>query len=231
MILSIIIPVFNERNTILKLLNKIEKIEGIEKEVVIVDDCSNDGTKEILFNLNNPKYKVYFHEKNKGKGGAIKTAKKYVSGQIIIIQDADLEYDPNDYKKIINPIINEEFDVVYGSRVLGKNRYSLKNFSSVYRIFFNHLLTIVSNLFNSQNLTDAHTCYKAFKSEVFESIYLEEDGFSFCPEITTKIGLKNIKIKEVPIEYFGRSYKEGKKIKLIDGIKALLTIIKYRFFK
>jgi len=231
MILSIIIPVFNERNTILKLLNKIEKVQGIEKEVVIVDDCSDDGTKEILSNLNKPQYKVYFHDKNIGKGGAIKTAKNYVSGQIIIIQDADLEYNPSDYKKIINPIINKEFEVVYGSRVLGKNRYSLKNFSSVYRIFFNHLLTIVSNIINSQNLTDAHTCYKAFKSEVFNSIYLEENGFSFCPEITTKIGLKNIKIKEVPIEYFGRSYKEGKKIKLIDGIKALITIIKYRFFK
>lgn len=231
MILSIIIPVFNERNTILELLNKIEKIRSIEKEVIIVDDCSTDGTKEILLNLNNPIYKIFFHERNTGKGGAIKTAKNYVSGQIIIIQDADLEYDPNDYKKVIDPIKSKEFDVVYGSRVLGKNRYSLKNFSSVYRIFFNHLLTVISNIFNSQNLTDAHTCYKAFKSEVFNSINLEEDGFSFCPEITTKIGLKNIKIKEVPIEYFGRSYKEGKKIKLIDGIKALITIIKYRFFK
>ena len=231
MILSIIIPVFNERNTILELLNKIEKIRSIEKEVIIVDDCSTDGTKEILLNLNNPIYKIFFHERNIGKGGAIKTAKNYVSGQIIIIQDADLEYDPNDYKKVIDPIKSKEFDVVYGSRVLGKNRYSLKNFSSVYRIFFNHLLTVISNIFNSQNLTDAHTCYKAFKSEVFNSINLEEDGFSFCPEITTKIGLKNIKIKEVPIEYFGRSYKEGKKIKLIDGIKALITIIKYRFFK
>ena len=231
MILSIIIPVFNERNTILELLNKIEKIRSIEKEVIIVDDCSTDGTKEILLNLNNPIYKIFFYERNTGKGGAIKTAKNYVSGQIIIIQDADLEYDPNDYKKVIDPIKSKEFDVVYGSRVLGKNRYSLKNFSSVYRIFFNHLLTVISNIFNSQNLTDAHTCYKAFKSEVFNSINLEEDGFSFCPEITTKIGLKNIKIKEVPIEYFGRSYKEGKKIKLIDGIKALITIIKYRFFK
>ena len=187
MILSIIIPVFNERNTILKLLNKIEKVQGIEKEVVIVDDCSDDGTKEILSNLNKPQYKVYFPDKNIGKGGAIKTAKNYVSGQIIIIQDADLEYNPSDYKKIINPIINKEFEVVYGSRVLGKNRYSLKNFSSVYRIFFNHLLTIVSNIINSQNLTDAHTCYKAFKNEVL--IQLWGDGL-VCPEFTTKISQK-----------------------------------------
>ena len=230
MILSIIIPAFNERNTILTLLDKIDTID-IEKEVIIVDDCSNDGTKEILLNLSNSKYKIYFHKKNIGKGGAIKTAKKYISGQIVIIQDADLEYDPRDYYKIIRPIENKSFQVVYGSRVMGKNRYSLKNFSSVYRIFFNHLLTIISNLLNSQKLTDAHTCYKAFDSEVFNSIELEEDGFSFCPEITTKIGLKNIKIKEVPIEYFGRSYKEGKKIKIIDGVKALLTILRYRFFK
>ncbi len=231
MILSIIIPVFNEKNTLTKLLNKIDDIKDIEKEVVIVDDCSTDGTKEILLNLDKFKYKIYFHSKNKGKGAAIKTAKKNITGQIVIIQDADLEYNPNDYYKIIEPIKNKQFIVVYGSRVLGKNRYSLKNFSSVYRIFFNHLLTIISNVFNSQKLTDAHTCYKAFTYELFNSINLEEDDFSFCPEITTKIGLRNIDIKEVPIEYFGRSYKEGKKIKLIDGVKALFTIIKYRFFK
>ena len=231
MILSIIIPVFNEKNTLTKLLSKIDDIKDIEKEVIIVDDCSTDGTKEILLNLDKFKYKIYFHNKNKGKGAAIKTAKKNITGQIVIIQDADLEYNPNDYYKIIEPIKNKQFSAVYGSRVIGKNRYSLKNFSSIYRIFFNHLLTIISNIFNSQKLTDAHTCYKAFTNELFNSINLEEDDFSFCPEITTKIGLRNIDIKEVPIEYFGRSYKEGKKIKLIDGIKALFTIIKYRFFK
>ena len=231
MILSIIIPVFNEKNTLTKLLSKIDNIKDIEKEVIIVDDCSTDGTKEILLNLDEFKYKIYFHNKNKGKGAAIKTAKKNITGQIVIIQDADLEYNPNDYYKIIEPIKNKQFSAVYGSRVMGKNRYSLKNFSSIYRIFFNHLLTIISNIFNSQKLTDAHTCYKAFTNELFNSIDLEEDDFSFCPEITTKIGLRNIDIKEVPIEYFGRSYKEGKKIKLIDGIKALFTIIKYRFFK
>ena len=230
MLLSIIIPVYNERNTILKLLDKIDDLRDINKELIIVDDASNDGTKEILKNLNKSNYKILFHEKNKGKGGAIKTAKQYVTGEIVIIQDADLEYNPKDYKKIIEPIENGISKVVYGSRVLGKNRYTLKNFSSVYRIFFNHLLTSISNLLNSQNLTDAHTCYKAFTKEVFHTIKLKEDDFSFCPEITTKIGLKNIKIKEVPIEYFGRSYKEGKKIKLIDGIKALFTIFRYRFF-
>ncbi len=229
--LSVIIPVFNEKNTILKIIEKIENLKNIDKEIIIVDDFSNDGTKEILKNLSNSNYKIFFHEKNLGKGAAIRTAKKHISGNIVIIQDADLEYDPNDYKKLIEPILSNEYKVVYGSRVLGKNRYFVNNFSSVYRIFFNHLLTIFSNIINNQALTDAHTCYKTFSYEVFNSVNLEEDGFSFCPEITTKLSLMNIKIKEVSIEYFGRSYKEGKKIKVSDGIKALTTLIKYRFLK
>ena len=229
--LSIIIPVFNEKNTILKIIRKIESLKDIDKEIIIVDDCSDDGTKEILTGISNSKYKIIFHEKNLGKGAAIKTAKKYITGQIVIIQDADLEYNPEDYRKLIKPILNQEYEVVYGSRVLGKNRYFVKNFSSVYRIFFNHILTIISNLINGQKLTDAHTCYKTFSFKVFNSVNLEEDGFSFCPEITTKLSLMNIEIKEIPIEYYGRSYKQGKKIKLSDGIKALITLIKYRFIK
>ena len=229
--LSIIIPVFNEKNTILKIIRKIESLKDIDKEIIIVDDCSDDGTKEILTGISNSKYKIIFHEKNLGKGAAIKTGKKYITGQIVIIQDADLEYNPEDYRKLIKPILNQEYEVVYGSRVLGKNRYFVKNFSSVYRIFFNHILTILSNLINRQKLTDAHTCYKTFYFKVFNSVNLEEDGFSFCPEITTKLSLMNIEIKEIPIEYYGRSYKQGKKIKLSDGIKALITLIKYRFIK
>ncbi len=229
--ISIIVPVYNEKNTILKILKKIEDLKDIKKEIIIVDDCSNDGTREILKNLKDTMYKLHFHEKNLGKGAAIKTAKKYIEGEIVIIQDADLEYDPQDYIKLIDPIIKKEALVVYGSRVLGKKRYLIKNFSSVYRIFFNHFLTIISNILNSQKLTDAHTCYKTFSYKVFNSIDLQENDFSFCPEITTKIGLKKIKIKEVPIEYYGRSYKDGKKIKMIDGVKALLTLLKYRFFK
>ena len=210
--LSIIIPVFNEKNTILKIIQKIESLKDIDKEIIIVDDCSDDGTKEILTGISNSKYKIIFHEKNLGKGAAIKTAKKYITGQIVIIQDADLEYNPEDYRKLIKPILNQEYEVVYGSRVLGKNRYFVKNFSSVYRIFFNHILTILSNLINRQKLTDAHTCYKTFSFKVFNSVNLEEDGFSFCPEITTKLSLMNIEIKEIPIEYYGRSYKQGKKL-------------------
>ena len=196
-----------------------------------MEDCSTDGTKELLKNLPNKKYKIIFHERNLGKGAAIRSAQKYINGKVVIIQDADLEYNPNDYKKLIEPIINNQYKVVYGSRVLGKKRYFVKNFSSVYRIFFNHILTVFSNIINKQNLTDAHTCYKTFSSEIFSSVKLEEDGFSFCPEITTKISLMKIEIKEVPIEYFGRSYKEGKKIKLSDGIKALVTLFKYRYIK
>ncbi len=229
--LSIIIPVFNEKNTILRIIEKIENLKDIDKEIIIVEDCSTDGTKELLKNLPNKKYKIIFHEKNLGKGAAIRSAQKYINGKVVIIQDADLEYNPNDYKKLIEPIINNQYKVVYGSRVLGKKRYFVKNFSSVYRIFFNHILTVFSNIINKQNLTDAHTCYKTFSSEIFSSVKLEEDGFSFCPEITTKISLMKIEIKEVPIEYFGRSYKEGKKIKLSDGIKALVTLFKYRYIK
>tara|TARA_A100001011_G_C14098375_1_gene751675 strand:+ start:222 stop:914 length:693 start_codon:yes stop_codon:yes gene_type:complete len=227
--LSIIVPVFNEQNTILKIIKKINNVDFIEKEIIIIDDGSTDKTKEFLKTLSKEDYNIFYHEKNLGKGAAIQTAKKFITGDIVIIQDADLEYDPKDYKSLVRPILNGQAEVVYGSRVLNKNRYSLVNFSSIYRIFFNHMLTIFSNIINKQSLTDAHTCYKTFSIELFNSIDLREKGFSFCPEITTKIAKKNIDIKEVPIEYYGRSYKEGKKIKVSDGVKALLTILKYKF--
>ena len=230
MMLSVIIPVYNEKNTILEIIKKIET-NKIKKEIIIVDDCSTDGTREILQNITNHNYKILFHDKNQGKGAAIKSAKKKINGDIVVIQDADLEYDPNDYYKLIQPIFQNEVEVVYGSRVLGSNRYLMQNFSSVYRIFFNHMLTILSNFINKQSLTDAHTCYKTFSTKVFNSIDLEENDFSFCPEITTKIALRKIKIKEVKIDYNGRSYKEGKKIKLSDGIKAIKTLFKYRYLK
>lgn len=228
--LSIIIPVYNEKNTIQKLLNKIHKLNYIKKEIIVVDDASYDGSTNILKKNRKKITKLIHHNKNLGKGAAIKSAQKFIKGDTVIIQDADLEYDPKDYYKLLY-FINKGFKVVYGSRVLGKNRYLLKNFSSIIRIIFNHILTIISNLLNNQKLTDAHTCYKMFASEIFLKINLEEKDFSFCPEITTKIGLKKINIKEVSIKYKGRNYKEGKKIRLIDGIKAIITLFKYRFFK
>jgi dolichol-phosphate mannosyltransferase len=228
--LSIIIPVYNEKNTINKLLNKIHKLSDIKKQIIVVDDASYDGSAKILKKNKNKITKLIHHKKNLGKGAAIKSAQKFVKGNVVIIQDADLEYDPRDYYKLLY-FIRSGYKVVYGSRVLGKNRYLSKKFSSIFRIFFNHILTIISNLLNNQKLTDAHTCYKMFSSDIFLKIRLKENDFSFCPEITTKIALKKICIKEVPIKYNGRSYDEGKKIRLIDGLKAVITLFRYRFLK
>ena len=227
--LTIIIPVFNEIHTIGKILKKIIRIKNLRKQIIVVDDGSCDGTTKFLKSFNKKLFKLIVHNKNKGKGAAIRTAKKYINGDLVLIQDADLEYDPKDYKKLISPLVNKNYKVVYGSRVLNKNRYKLDNFLSISRVFFNHVLTILSNVLNNQKLTDAHTCYKVFDKDLFVKINLKENGFSFCPEITTKIGLKKILIKEIPINYYGRGYKEGKKIKFSDGIDAILTLIKYRF--
>ena len=230
--LTIIIPVFNEINTIEKILNQIEQVDFIPKEIILVDDSSTDGTKSLIENhLANKVTKVIYHKNNKGKGSAIKSAQKFIKGDYVIIQDADLEYNPNDYYSLLKPIIDGKYNVVYGSRVLGKNRYKLKNFTSIFRIFANHLLTLFSNFFNNQNLTDAHTCYKVFKAEIFKKINLEENGFSFCPEVTTKISNMNLNILEIPISYNGRDYKNGKKIKFFDAIEALITLIKYKYLK
>ncbi len=232
--ISIIIPCYNEKNTLIKIINKIilslNNYNFKSYEILIVDDGSSDGTTEIIkenFSIKN-NFKTFFHDKNLGKGAAIKTAKNNLSGNIIIIQDADLEYDPDDYDKLLKPIIDGNFKVVYGSRVLNRERYKISGFNSKVRIFGNHFLTIISNFLNKQNLTDAHTCYKVFHKELFDLITLEENDFAFCPEVTSKISNLGFKIHEVPIRYNGRSYKEGKKIKTTDALKALKTLIKYR---
>ena len=228
MILSVIIPVYNEINTLRKILEKIEKVP-IEKEIIIVDDCSTDGTKEFLNKIKKKKYKIFFHKKNSGKGSAIITASKHLSGKICIIQDADLEYNPQDYLKIINPILNKEFKVVYGSRILNKKNKIYKTFTSSFRIFANFFLTTFSNFINKQNLTDAHTCYKAFEISIFKKLHLEEKRFNFCPEVTTKLSNLKINILEVPISYKGRTGAEGKKISFWDGFEAIFTILKYKY--
>ncbi len=232
--ISIIIPCFNEKKTIVTLTNKV--LQSLNTyhynfyEILIVDDFSNDGTRELIReNFESKKnFKTFFHKKNMGKGAAIKTAKEFLSGDIIIIQDADLEYDPNDYDKLIKPILSGDFKVVYGSRVLNHNRYITSGFNSKVRIFGNHFLTIISNFLNNQKLTDAHTCYKVFHKDIFDLIKLEENDFAFCPEVTSKIAKLGCQIHEVPISYDGRNYKEGKKIKTIDAFRALKALIKYR---
>tara|TARA_A100001015_G_scaffold104569_1_gene116059 strand:+ start:4840 stop:5544 length:705 start_codon:yes stop_codon:yes gene_type:complete len=229
--ITVIIPVFNELKTVRAIIDKILNLKDLDIQIILVDDFSTDGTRELIENeLSKKVDKVLFHSSNKGKGSAIISAKKFIKGNIVIIQDGDLEYDPKDYYQLIKPILDNSYKIVYGSRVLGKGRYRTNKFTSLFRIFCNHILTIISNFINSQNLTDAHTCYKVFKSEVFNNIILEENGFNFCPEITTKVSNLGIKIFEVPISYNGRTHKEGKKIKFIDGFEAILTIIKYKFF-
>ena len=229
--LSIIIPVFNEKLTILEILKRVEGLKDILKQIIIIDDGSTDGTFQLINKFNFiSEHKIIRHRSNSGKGSCIKSAQEYVSGDIVIIQDADLEYDPNDYKIILDKIIKSKKKVVYGSRVLNKKRYNQKNFTSNFRVFANHILTILTNILFNQKLTDAHTCYKAFEAEVFKNIKLSEDDFAFCPEITAKISKLGLKILEVPIGYFGRSYSEGKKISFYDGIRAILVLFKYRIF-
>jgi glycosyltransferase involved in cell wall biosynthesis len=228
--LSVIIPCYNEKKTILKVVKKLINLK-LDLQIIIVDDFSTDGSSVIIKRYIEKKVdKVIYHKKNMGKGKCIIDAKKYCKGDYIIIQDADLEYNPSDYYKLLR-CATKGYKVVYGSRVLGKNRYLTKCFSSFSRIFFNHILTELSNLLNNQKLSDAHTCYKLFNRDIFFKIKLKEYGFCFCPEITTKIGLNGVKIKEIPIMYNGRNYSDGKKIKFKDGIKAVITLFKYRFFK
>lgn len=230
-LLSIIVPVFNEKKTIEKIINQILKVKYINKQIVIVDDCSTDGTRNILkYKIQKKVDKILYHKKNLGKGAAIQTAQRYLTGVYTIIQDADLEYNPKDYQKMIKKMRFEKLNILYGSRVLGKKRYSSKHFTSKLRIFFNHLLTEVTNFLYHQNLTDAHTCYKLFKTDFFKKIKLIENGFAFCPEITAKFSKLGYKIVEIPISYKGRTYKEGKKISYTDGIRALFVLIKYKIF-
>lgn len=224
---SILIPVYNEINTLELLLEKVEQASfaGLEKEIILVDDCSTDGTRDILKKLEG-KYKVLYHEVNKGKGAALRTAFSAVNGDIAVIQDADLEYDPQDYDEVLKLIINGEADVAYGSRFL-----DLSGSKTVVKVnfFANKMLTVMTNLLFGAKLTDMETCYKAFRTDFIKDIKIKSDRFDFEPEITAKVLKKKARLKEAPIKYQGRSFEEGKKITWKDGVHAVLALIKFRF--
>ena len=230
MLITVIIPCYNENRTISKIIDKILSLKNINLQIIVIDDCSTDGTREILKNeISERVDKIIYHNINKGKGAAIKSSIKSIKGDIILIQDADLEYDPMDYYNLLKPFKNEKIKVVYGSRVLGRSIENKSTLIQKYRIIGNYLLTKFSNLINNQKLTDAHTCYKVFDKDIFFKLNIKEDDFAFCPEVTTKLSNINQKIFEVPISYYGREYEDGKKIRFSDAIKAVKVIIKYKF--
>jgi glycosyltransferase involved in cell wall biosynthesis len=226
--ISIIIPCYNELKTIEIIVNKILQLNKYKFEIIIVDDCSTDGTRKILEDkLSTKVAAIIYNEKNYGKGYCIKKGIEKSNGNIILIQDADLEYDPNDYPKLINPIINNHADVVYGSRFVGGDEKRVLFF---WHTVANKILTLISNIFSNLNLTDMECGYKAFRSEIIKKISLKQNRFGFEPEITAKISKMNIRIFEVGVSYFGRTYIEGKKITYKDAFNALYCIIKYNIF-
>ena len=226
-LLSIIVPCFNEINTIDEVIQKIKNSPILNKEIIIIDDYSTDGSKEFLENIKDEEIKVIFHKKNQGKGAALRTGIGFAKGDVVIIQDADLEYDPEDYPNMIMPIIKNKADVVYGSRFKGGQPHRVVYF---WHRIGNGFLTLLSNIFTDLNLSDMETCYKAFRREIIQSIKIEENRFGFEPEITAKISKENYRIYEVGISYYGRTYQEGKKIGWKDGVKAIVSILKYNLF-
>lgn len=228
-VLSIIIPVYNEKNTIEKIINNLKKVKihNLKKQIIIVDDNSTDGTVEILQKIKKQDkgILIIFKNKNEGKGAAIRDAIKFINGEVVVIQDADLEYNPQDLSKLIEPIINNKADVTYGSRFLSTHRVFL-----FWNYVANKILNFITNILYNTILTDMETCYKMMRTEILKSINLKSKRFDFEPEITAKILKKKYRIYEVPINYYGRTYEEGKKIKTIDGFIALFKIIWYRFF-
>ena len=225
---TIIIPVFNEVNTVKLLLDKVIENSPNDREIIIIDDFSNDGTRELLKNdLNKKIDKLILNQKNFGKGYSVRQGIKEASGDVILIQDADLEYNPSDYKRLLKPIVKFDADVVYGSRFSGSEEKRVLYF---WHTIGNKFLTLLSNMFTNLNLTDMENCYKIFKRDIIQNIELKENRFGFEPEITAKIAKMNLSIYEVGIKYYGRSYKEGKKITWKDGFSAIRCIIYYNLF-
>ena len=226
--LTVVIPVYNEVHTLLSLIDRVQAVP-VDKEIVLVDDCSTDGTRDLLQRTPFPaNVRVLYHERNQGKGAALRTGFAGATGDVVIIQDADLEYDPQEYPKLLQPIIDGKADVVFGSRFAGGETHRVLYF---WHSLGNKFLTLASNAFTNLNLTDMETCYKVFKRDVLQRITVEENRFGFEPEITAKVAKLRVRIYEVGISYAGRTYEEGKKIGWKDGVRAMWCILKYNVLR
>jgi len=227
--LSVIIPCYNESSTILSIIEKVKNAPVEDIEIIIVDDASTDGTREILKNeISHIADKIIYHKKNMGKGAALRSGFSEATGDLVVVQDADLEYDPNDYMKLMDPIISDKADVVFGSRFMGGGPHRVLYF---WHLVGNKFLTLLSNMLTNINLTDMETCYKMFRRDIIKSINIEENRFGFEPEITAKVARSKCRIFEVGISYSGRTYEEGKKIGWKDGLRAIYVILKYNIWK